>query len=55
MGLFSNDDYQVFEKGGLLSSDKLVLDNVSQKEAEKFIDDKSGFFGDGKDYYIKKK
>lgn len=55
MGLFFEDKYQVIEKGGFFSMDKVVLDNVSQSEAQKFIDSKSGFFGDGKDYFIKKK
>lgn len=55
MGLFDSK-YQVMQKGGFLKSDKVVLDNVSKKEAEKFIDSKSGFFGgDGNDYFIKKR
>ncbi|GAK30747.1 hypothetical protein WOSG25_050190 [Weissella oryzae SG25] len=55
MGFFFEDKFQVIEKGGLLSSDKVALDNVSEKEAQKFIDKRSGLFGDGKTYYIKKK
>jgi hypothetical protein len=53
MGLF--DKYQVIEKGSVFSADKVVLDNVSQSEAQKFIDSKSGFLGDGNDYFIQPK
>ncbi|MBT1176908.1 hypothetical protein [Bifidobacterium callimiconis] len=52
MGLFGGD-YKVV-KVGLFGFEETVLENVDLDEAKRFIDDNSGFFGDGNTYKIVK-
>ncbi|CAK1254314.1 unnamed protein product [Fructobacillus tropaeoli] len=54
MGLFNGKNYMVVEST-LFSGERKILDNVTLKEAEDFINKHNGFFGDGKNYNIKKK
>ncbi|WP_164832572.1 hypothetical protein [Listeria fleischmannii] len=50
MGLFGTT-YKVEHKRGLFSDWHTVLKNVSQKEADKYIESKTGLFGDSKENY----
>lgn len=51
MGWFTTTYKVEHNEGFLFSNWVVVLKNVSQKEAEKYIQEKTGFFGESKDKY----
>ncbi|STY44208.1 Uncharacterised protein [Listeria grayi] len=51
MGLFSTTYRVEHNKGSFFEDWHIVLKNVSLKEAEDYVNSKTGFFGDSKDDY----